>query len=294
MPFGLCNAPATFQRLMNKVFAVEINQFILVYLDDILVFSKSVEEHWEHPKIALERLRETKLFGRIHKCEFLKTRVDYLGYEVSEQGIHASPEKVRAVVNWPKPQTVHDVRSFLGLASYCRRFIHWFSQISGAMTELTRSNAQWRWEKVQEESFLALKIALEIAPILRLLDFDHQFVVTTDASDVAVGAILQQDVGNGLQPVAFASRKLQQAEVRYSAYERELLGIVWTIGQWKHYFQGPHPIIIHTDHVPLRHLPNQASVNSRIWKWLSILQSYNVDIQHIPRKRNLADSLSRQ
>ena len=251
MPFGLCNAPATFQRLMNKVFAVEINQFILVYLDDILVFSKSVEEHWEHLKIALERLREAKLFGRIHKCEFLKIRVDYLGYEVSEQGIHASPEKAKAVVNWPKPQTVHDVRSLLGLASYYRRFIHGFSQISGPMPELTRSNAQWRWEKAQEESFLDLKIALATAPVLRLPDFDHQFVVTTDASDVAVGAILQQDVGNGLQPVVFASRKLQQAEVRYSAYERELLGIVWAIGQWKHYFQGPHSIITQTDHAPL-------------------------------------------
>ena len=220
MPFGLCNAPATFQRLMNKVFAVEINQFILVYLDDIQVFSKSVEEHWEHLKIALGRLQEAKIFGRIHKCEFLKTRVDYLGYEVSEQGIHASPEKVKAVVNWPKPQTVHDVRSFLGLASYYQRFIHGFCQISGPMTKLTRSNAQWRWEKAQEESFLALKIALATAPVLRLPDFDHQFVVRTDASDVVVGAILQQDVGNGLQPVAFARRKLQQAEVRYSAYEQ--------------------------------------------------------------------------
>ena len=130
--------------------------------------------------------------------------------------------------------------------------------------------------------------------MLQLPDFDHQFVVTTDASDVAIGAILQQDVGMGLQPIAFASRKLQQAEIRYSAYERELLGIVWALGQWKHYSQGPHPIIIQTDHAPLRHLPNQASVNSRIWKWLSILQGYNVDIQHIPGKRNPADSLSRQ
>ena len=139
-----------------------------------------------------------------------------------------------------------------------------------------------------------MKVALSTAPVLKLPDFDYQFVVTTDASDVAVGAILQQDVGVGLQPIAFASRKLQQAEVRYSAYERELLGIVWAIGQWKHYFQGPHPIIVQTDHAPLRHLPNQASVNSRIWKWLSILQSYNIDIQHIPGKRNPADSLSRQ
>ena len=119
------------------------------------------------------------------------------------------------------------------------------------MTELTKSKTQWRWEKAQEESFLALKIPLATAPVLRLPDFDHQFVVTTDASDVAVGAILHQDVGNGLQPVASASRKLQQAEVRYLAYERELFAIVWAIGQWKHYFQGPHPTIIQTDHTPL-------------------------------------------
>ena len=189
---------------------------------------------------------------------------------------------------------MHDVRSFLGLASYYRRFIHGFSQVAGPLTELTRSKAKWRWDKAQENSFLALKIALATAPVLRLPDLDHQFVVTTDASDVAIGKILQQDVGMGLQPIAFASRKLQQAEVRYSAYERELLGIVWALGQWKHYFQGPHPIIIQTDHAPLRHLPNQASVNSRIWKWLFILQDYNVDIQHIPGKRNPADSLSRQ
>ena len=294
MPFGLCNAPATFQRLMNTVFATEINRFILVYLDDILIFSETLEEHWEHLRTALERLRKARLYGRIHKCEFLKSRVDYLGYEVSEKGIHASPEKVKAVVNWPRPQSVHDVRSFLGLASYYRRFIHGFSQIAGPLTELTRSKSKWHWDDAQENSFLALKISLATAPVLRLPDFDHQFVVTTDASDVAIGAILQQDVGSGLQPIAFASRKLQQAEVRYSAYERELLGIVWALGQWKHYFQGPHPIIIQTDHAPLRHLPNQASVNSRIWKWLSILQGYHVDIQHIPGKRNPADSLSRQ
>ena len=294
MPFGLCNAPATFQRLMNAVFATEINRFILVYLDDILIFSESIEEHWEHLRTALQRLRKARLYGRIHKCDFLKPRVDYLGYEVSKQGVHASPEKVKAIVNWPRPQSVHDVRSFLGLASYYRRFIHGFSQIAGPLTELTRSKAKWHWDDAQENSFLALKISLATAPVLRLPDFDHQFVVTTDASDVAIGAILQQDVGMGLQPIAFASRKLQQAEVRYSAYERELLGIVWALGQWKHYFQGPHPIIIQTDHAPLRHLPNQASVNSRIWKWLSILQGYNVDIQHIPGKRNPADSLSRQ
>ena len=132
------------------------------------------------------------------------------------------------------------------------------------------------------------------APVLRLPDFERQFVVTTDASDVAIGAILEQDFGSGLQPIAFSSRKLNPTEIRYSAYERELLGIVWAIGQWKHYFQGPHPILIQTDHAPLRHLPSQTSVNSRVWRWLAVLQGYNVDIRHIPGKKNPADSLSRQ
>ena len=132
------------------------------------------------------------------------------------------------------------------------------------------------------------------APILHLPDLERQFVVTTDASDVGVGAILEQNFGSGLQPIAFASRKLNTTEIRYSAYEREMFGIVWALGQWKHYFQSPHPIIIQTDHAPLRHLPNQTSVNSRVWHWISTLQGYNVKIRHIPGKKNPADSLSRQ
>ena len=294
MPFGLCNAPSTFQKLMNKVFAEEINSFISVYLDDILIFSRSVEEHWDHLNTALERLRRAKLYGRLHKCEFLKDKVDYLGFEVSAEGIHASPEKVKAVLDWPRPQSVHDVRSVLGLASYYRKFIKSFSQLAKPLTDLTQDKTVWRWGDAETNSFTVLKVAMATAPILRLPDFDKQFVVTTDASDVPVGAILEQDFGSGLQPIAFASRKLNVTENRYSAYEREMLGIVWALGQWKHYFQSPYPIIIQTDHAPLRHLPNQTSVNSRVWRWISILQGYNVEIRHIPGKRDPADSLSRQ
>ena len=294
MPFGLCNAPSTFQRLMNTIFEREINSFILVYLDDILIYSRSIEEHWDHLRIALDRLRRAKLYGRLHKCEFLKDKVDYLGFEVSQDGIHASPEKVKAVLDWPRPQSVHDIRSFLGLASYYRKFIKGFSQLAKPLTDLTREKTTWRWRDAEANSFTALKVAMATAPVLRLPDFEKQFVVTTDASDVAVGAILEQNFGSGLQPIAFASRKLNATEIRYSAYEREMLGIVWALGQWKHYFQGPYPIIIQTDHAPLRHLPNQTSVNSRVWRWLSILQGYNVEIRHIPGKKNPADSLSRQ
>ena len=132
------------------------------------------------------------------------------------------------------------------------------------MTDLTRDKVTWRWGDAEANSFKALKVAMATVPIIRLSDFDKQFVAMTDASDVAIGAILEQDFGSRLQPIAFASRKLTATEIRYSASEREMLGIVWALGQWKHYFQGLHPIIMQTDHAPLRHLPNQTSVNSRV------------------------------
>ena len=159
---------------------------------------------------------------------------------------------------------------------------------------MTRARVEWDWSEAQHQAFNRLKLALTTAPVLKLPDFDRQFVVTIDASDAAVHAILEQDFGNGLQPVAFASRKLNDAEMRYSAYERELLGIVWALAQWKQYCQGPHAVVIQTDHAPLRHLSNQSSINSRIWKWINIMQGYNLEICHIPGKRNPADTLSRQ
>ena len=259
-----------------------------------MIYSRSMGEHWDHLSRALDKLRWTKLFGRLHKCEFLKEQVDYLGFEVGKDGIRTSPEKVKAILDWPRPQSTHDIRSFLGLTSYYRKFVRGFSQLAKPLTDLTRAKVDWKWGDTEENSFLALKAAMDTSPVLCLPDFERQFVVTTDASDVAIGAILEQDFGSGLQPIAFSSRKLNATEIRYSAYERELLGIVWAIGQWKHYFQGPHPIVIQTDHAPLRHLPNQTSVNSRVWRWLAVLQGYNVEIRHIPGKKNPADSLSRQ
>ena len=181
--------------------------------------------------MALRRLKEAKLYGRLHKCDFLKDRIDYLGFEVSAEGVHASPEKVKAIVEWPTPSSVKDVRSFLGLASYYRKFIRGFSELAKPLTNLTKKGIDWRWETEEETAFLKLKTAMGTAPILQLPDFDKPFVLTTDASNAAVGAILEQDLGQGLRPVAYASRKLNHAESRYSAYERELLGIVWAIAQ---------------------------------------------------------------
>ena len=293
MPFGLTNAPSVFQRLMNKIFAAELGVSILVYLDDILVFSETIEEHWQHLRNALARLREHRLYARVHKCTFLRDEVEYLGFDISAAGIKPSASKVEAIVNWPVPQTVRDVRSFLGLCSFYRRFVRGFSNIAAPLTELTKEKKAWDWNEDCELSFTQLKVAMTTAPTLLFPDFEKSFTLTTDASLVAVGGILQQDQGNGLQPIAYASRKLSGAESRYSAYERELLGIVWSIGQWRQYLEGRR-FVVQTDHSSLRHLPNQAAIHRRIWKWVSILQGYDVDIQHIPGRRNPADALTRQ
>ena len=263
MPFGVSNAPATFQRLINKVFAKELDAFILVYLDDILVFSQTKEEHFEHIRTALGRLRDAKIYAQLYKCEFFKDKVEYLGFDVSARGVQPSPDKVRAVVEWPKPSSVKDVRSFLGLAGFYRRFIKNFSLKARPLTELTRDDAVWRWEEPQEMAFKTLKRSLVTAPVLHMPNFDLPFVLTTDASAMSVGGILEQDFGSGLQLVAYESKKLSPTEMRYSAYERELLGIVWAIGKWRHYFEG-RKLIVQTDHSSLRHLPNQPSVNRRI------------------------------
>ena len=176
--------------------------------------------------IRLNKLCWAKLYGRLHKCEFLKDKMDYLVFAVGRDKIRTSPEKVKAILDWPRPQSVHDIRSFMGLASYYREFIRGFSQLAKPLTDLTRNKVTWKWGDTENDSFTALKVATATTPILRLPDFERQFVITTNASDVAIGAILEQDFGSGLQPIAFSSRKLNATEIRYSAYERELLGIV--------------------------------------------------------------------
>ena len=298
MPFGLCNAPATFQRIMNTILRDGLDRFVLVFLDDILIFSRTKEEHEKHIRAVLNRLREEKFFGRLKKCDFYKTEVEYLGFDVGAYGVKPSFSKVQAVAEWPVPTSVKDVRSFLGLASFYRKFIRFFSEIAAPLTDLTKKGRAevWSpevWGVKEDEAFRRLKIAMITAPVLQLPDFDREFTVTTDASEVSVGAILQQNFGKGLQPICYDSRKLNPAECRYSAYERELLGIVWAVGKWRHYLAGAH-FTIQTDHDSLKNLPNQPAVNRRVWKWVQVLQGYDCDIVHIAGKSNPADFLSRR
>ena len=290
MPFGLCNAPATFQCVMNTILREGLDNLVLVFLDDILIYSRTKEEHLEHIREVLTRLRSEKLYGRLKKCDFFRTEVEYLGFDVGAQGIKPSLSKVQAILDWPTPENVTDVRSFLGLCSFYRRFIRWFSELAAPMTDLTKKDRRFVWDDTAEKSFNQLKTAMVTAPVLQLPDFDREFTVTTDASEVSVGAILQQDHGNGLQPVCYESRKLNPAETRYSAYERELLGITWAVGKWRHYLASRH-FVVQTDHDSLKNLPNQPSVNRRVWKWVQVLQGYDCDIVHIPGKENPADFL---
>ena len=209
MLFGLCNAPATFQRVMNTILRESLDKFVLVFLDDILIYSRTKEEHLEHIREVLHRLRSEKLFGRLKKCDFFRTEVEYLGFDVSAEGIKPSLSKVQAILNWPTPKTVTDVRSYLGLCNFYRRFIRWFSELAAPMMDLTKKNKPFVWDDEAEKSFNRLKTAMVTAPVLQLLDFEREFVVTTDASEVLVGAILQQDFGNGLQHVCYESKKLE-------------------------------------------------------------------------------------
>ena len=177
-----------------------------------------------------------------------------------------------AIVEWPHPKDVNDVCLFLGLALYYRKLIHGLSEIGRPLTDLTQVAKEFDWKEPQQSAFTRLKMALATAPILLLLDFELPFVVTTDASEAAVGAILEKNHGRELQPIAFASKKLYNTEMRYSAYKRELLGIVWALGQWRHYIeQSPHKVVIQTDHAPLHFLPNQMSINTRVWKWIDVM-----------------------
>ncbi|XP_024015845.1 uncharacterized protein LOC112089103 [Eutrema salsugineum] len=258
MPFGLTNAPSTFMRLMNHVLRSFICVFVVVYFDDILVYSKNLAEHLEHLRLVLEVLRKEQLFGNLKKCTFCADSVVFLGFVVGANGIQVDEEKIKAIKDWPSPKTVGEVRSFHGLAGFYRWFVKDFSTIAAPLTEVIKKVVEFKWGTAQEEAFQLLKNRLTHAPLLSLPDFMKTFEIECDASGVGIGAVLMQEK----RPIAYFSEKLGGATLNYPTYDKELYALVRALQTWQHYL-WPKEFVIHTDHQSLKHLKGQQKLNKR-------------------------------
>ena len=292
--FGLTNAPATFMTLMNDIFREYLDKFVVVYLDDILIYSRTKEEHLQHVRIVLSTLRKHKLYAKLKKCELAQQQVEYTGHFISGEGISVDPRKVDTIKNWPAPTNVSEVRSFLGLASYYRKFVEKFSAIATPMTALLHKDQKFEWSTEAQKAFDMLKEKLTTTPVLLLPDPTKPFIVTTDASDYAIGAVLSQKQGKGEQPVAYESRKLSPAEQNYAVHEKELLAIIHAIRTWRMYLEGQH-FTVETDHASLEYIKTQSNLSRRQARWLETLQSQDFEVRYRPGKTNIvADALSRK
>jgi hypothetical protein len=234
LPFGLTNAPATFMNLMNDIFHPLLDNCVLIYLDDILIFSNSREEHKQHLRQVLQILRKEKLYGKLSKCEFFKEEIEFLGHVVNSKGVKVEESKIKAIMDWPALTNVSEVRSFLGLATFYQRYVKNFSTIASPLTELERKDVPFEWKEPQQQAFAALKHALCSTPVLKIADPKLPFVVHSDASGTAIGAVLSQEENGHFQPVAFTSRKLNPHEKNYDTRDRELLAIIHAIKYWRH------------------------------------------------------------
>jgi RNase H-like domain found in reverse transcriptase/Integrase zinc binding domain/Reverse transcriptase (RNA-dependent DNA polymerase) len=294
MPFGLTNAPATFMGLMQTILHPLLDVCVIVYIDDILIYSKNSEDHLHHLEQVLELLRKNQLYGKLSKCDFFKSQVDFLGHVVSANGIAVEPVKIDAIQAWPTPTSLLNLMSFLGLANFYRRFVANFSVKASPLTDLLKKDRPFAWTPTQETAFNTLKEALTHAPVLRPADPSLPFTLTTDASSFAIGGVLSQDDGSGARPVCFGSRKLSNAEQNYPTHEQELLAVVHFIRSWRHYLDGQH-FVVKTDHQSLKYLDTQPHLSKRQIRWVETLQQYDYTIEYQPGSSNqVADALSRR
>ncbi|KAJ9546526.1 hypothetical protein OSB04_019069 [Centaurea solstitialis] len=290
MSFGLTNAPAAFMDLMNRVCKPYLDKFVIVFIDDILIYSKTAEEHGEHLRKVLEMLKREQLYAKFSKCEFWLKEVQILGHIVTQEGIKVDPAKIEAIKDWESPKSPSEVRSFLGLAGYYRRFIEHFSAIATPLTALTKKDVKFEWTSTCEYAFNNLKGKLTSAPILTLPNGTDGFVVYCDASKLGLGCVLMQDG----KVIAYASRKLKVHELNYPTHDMELAAVVFALKIWRHYLYGV-KCQIYTDHKSLQYLLNQKELNMRQRRWIELLSDYDCEILYHPGKGNVvADALSRK
>ncbi|GBG78614.1 hypothetical protein CBR_g27840 [Chara braunii] len=279
MPFGLTNAPATFQCLMDKVLCHHLNRFVVVYLDDILIFSKSMEEHVKHLEEVLQVLKAAQLHLNLEKSEFGRDNVIYLGHRLSANGLEPEATKVEVIRKWPQPANVRELHSFLGLASYYQKFVPKFSVIAHPLSRLTSKNAAYAWCEKCEIAFQALKEALVSHPVLRIADPNLTFVVTTDASQFGIGAVLQQDDGDGLRLLEYYNNCMPNHKVATSTYMCELYALREALTHWKHYLLGRH-FKVYSDHQTLEWIKTQTDLFPTLTCWLHDIDVYDFELKH--------------
>ncbi|KAI2655957.1 Transposon Tf2-9 polyprotein [Labeo rohita] len=295
LPFGLANAPSVFQALVNDVLWDMLNIFVFVYLDDILIFSPSVSDHVQHVRRVLQRLLENRLFVKAEKCVFHVKSVTFLGHVVSADGISMDLAKVRAVIDWPIPDSRTALQRF---ANFYRHFIRNFSQVAAPLTALTSTQTHFVWSESAQEAFDKLKKLFSSAPILITPDTTCQFIVEVDASNVGVGAVLSQrsPLDNRVHPCAFFSHRLSPAERNYDVGNRELLAIRLALGEWRHWLEGAAlPFLVWTDHRNLANIRSAKRLNARQARWALFFDRFNLTISYRPGSKNTKpDALSRQ
>eukprot|EP00873_Tetraselmis_striata_P026691 jgi/Tetstr1/446955/TSEL_034413.t1 len=292
------NLETGFQTMMNRVLSPYLGKFCVVYLDDVLIYSKTAEEHLEHIRLVLRELQRHHLHIKLSKCSFGSTSVEFLGHIVETGQIKMDPRKVEAVQQWPVPKTIKDVRGFLGLAGYYRKFIHNFAAIAAPLHDLTKNQPEFVWTPRADAAFRALKDAMVRAPVLSIPDTsaDARYTLYTDASGFAVGAVLLQDQGSGLRPVAYHARKMNKHEVHYPVHEQELLAVRDALIKFRCYLDGAAGFTVITDHDTLRHFFRQRDLSTRQVRWLQVFAPYqrHMDIVYKRGAANHADALSRR
>ncbi|KAL0859582.1 hypothetical protein ABMA27_010718 [Loxostege sticticalis] len=293
MPFGLKNAPSTFQRLMNNILRDLLYDTCIVYLDDILIYSVSLQDHIKKLKRVFDRLREHNFKVQLDKSEFLRKEVIYLGHTLTQEGLKPNEDKIKAIKKFPIPATQKEIKSFLGLVGYYRKFIPDFAKMTKPMTKCLKKNAKVTHTPEFIDSFNKSKDILCNAPVLQYPDFEKPFILTTDASDVSIGAVLSQGTVGTDRPIAYASRTLSQTEIKYSTIEKELLAIVWAVKYFRPYLYG-RKFTIYSDHKPLTWLMSLKDPNSKLTRWRLRLEEYDYQIVYKKGKYNTnADALSR-
>jgi hypothetical protein len=287
MSFGLTNAPTHFTYLMNSIFMPKLDKFVVVLIDDILIYSKNEEEHAKHLRVVLTCLREYQLYAKFSKCAFWLEEIQFLGHVLSAKGIAVDPSKVKDILEWKSPTTVHQVRSFLGLAGYYRRFILDFSKIVKPITGLLKNDTKFDWSSKCNMTFEQLKVLLTTAPVLAQPDVEKPFDVYCDASGSGLGCVLMQEG----RVIAYASRQLRQHEEQYPTHDLELAAVVHALKIWRHYLLG-NICHLYTDHKSLKYIFTQSELNMRQRRWLELIKDYDLEIHYHPVKANVVADAS--